>query len=155
MMDEEECVFPGCSGPEGLLYEFPTNQVVRSLWLEACDLQNRNIMFDSARVCASHFTDQDFKVTQPGSKLTLLPEAVPNAAALAADVVTTSHYIMDSNRLTAELEGEDSDSSTSDDASETIKPFWRDSAGQALFLCAPFLSKKEHGHLFLELTPTL
>ena len=140
-MDEEECVFPGCSGPEGPLYEFPTNQVVRSLWLEACDLQNRNIMFDSARVCATHFTDQDFKVTQPGSKLALLPEAVPNA--LTADVVTTSHYIMDSNSsnsLTAVVE--DSDSSTSDDASETIKPFWRDSAGQALFLCAPFLSKK-------------
>ena len=77
------CAVAECDNPKGIAYhEFPKNEQCRKIWIQRCrrdDKKGKPLNPNTARICESHFTRNDYK---PNMKRKILKEgAVPSVFA--------------------------------------------------------------------------
>lgn len=98
-MGQRRCCVIDCKSVSNLpefsevkFHAFPTNEIVRNIWLKNCHIEQNRSITKSNVVCSRHFLETDYQVPKHGRRL-LNSNAVPTVFAWGNEKSFSDHLI--------------------------------------------------------------
>lgn len=96
-MGQRRCCITDCKSNSSLpefsdvkFHAFPTNEIVRNIWLKNCHIEQNRSITKSNVVCSRHFLESDYQVPKNGRRL-LNSNAVPTVFSWGNEKSFTDH----------------------------------------------------------------